>query len=226
MFIDPHTKIWEGERSMARLGRKDRGLLSKLRDGKTVWFVRLYHLGRESRFGSFPTKTAAREFYEKAKREQKEGLFFPERYQRGSHVMIEELLARHAETTTVKNKATERYYMGWWVERLKGLRLNHVTPAMIEDAQRDLLANQYAPQTVVHYLKALRHLERAMGFEPTTTCLGSKDSTTELRPPLAGEEETNPTPEPLLSQGKSRQPASATYTVYSATANLRRPTRI
>ena len=32
-------------------------------------------------------------------------------------------------------------------------------------------------------------LERAMGFEPTTTCLGSKDSTTELRP-LAG---SNPT---------------------------------
>jgi hypothetical protein len=29
-----------------------------------------------------------------------------------------------------------------------------------------------------------------MGFEPTTTCLGSKDSTTELRP-LAG---SNPTP--------------------------------
>ena len=24
-----------------------------------------------------------------------------------------------------------------------------------------------------------------MGFEPTTTCLGSKDSTTELRPPLS-----------------------------------------
>ena len=34
------------------------------------------------------------------------------------------------------------------------------------------------------------YLERAMGFEPTTTCLGSKDSTTELRP-LA---ESNPTP--------------------------------
>ncbi len=44
-----------------------------------------------------------------------------------------------------------------------------------------------------------------MGFEPTTTCLGSKDSTTELRPPLA-EEETNPTPEPLLSQGNRREP--------------------
>ena len=31
-------------------------------------------------------------------------------------------------------------------------------------------------------------LERAMGFEPTTTCLGSKDSTTELRPPRIDEE--------------------------------------
>ncbi|GMV50490.1 MAG: hypothetical protein AMXMBFR67_20330 [Nitrospira sp.] len=143
---------------MARLGRKDRGLFSKVRDGKTVWFVRLYHLGRESRFGSFPTKTAAREFYEKAKREQKEGLFFPERYHRGGQALIEELLTRHAETTTVKNKATERYYMTWWTERLKGLRLNHVTPAVLEDAQRDLLAKQYAPQTVVHYLKALRHV--------------------------------------------------------------------
>jgi integrase len=29
---------------------------------------------------------------------------------------------------------------------------------VIEDAQRDLLATPYAPQTVVHYLKALRHV--------------------------------------------------------------------
>jgi hypothetical protein len=32
-------------------------------------------------------------------------------------------------------------------------------------------------------------LERARGFEPLTTCLGSKDSTTELRPLT----ESNPT---------------------------------
>ena len=30
--------------------------------------------------------------------------------------------------------------------------------------------------------KWLKGLERAAGFEPATTCLGSKDSTTELRP--------------------------------------------
>ncbi len=40
-----------------------------------------------------------------------------------------------------------------------------------------------------------------MGFEPTTTCLGSKDSTTELRPPLATGT-WNPTLEPALSQGE------------------------
>ncbi len=46
---------------MARAGRKDRGLLSK-RDtaGKTVWYVRMWHEGKERRFGSFNTKTEAR----------------------------------------------------------------------------------------------------------------------------------------------------------------------
>ncbi len=67
---------------MARSGRKDRGLLVKQDStGKPVWYVRLYHQGRERRFGGFTSKTAAREFYEKAKAEQKEGLYFPERYQ-------------------------------------------------------------------------------------------------------------------------------------------------
>jgi integrase len=144
---------------MARAGRKDRGLLAKKDStGKLVWYVRLYHEGKERRFGSFSAKTAARDFYEKAKQEQKAGRFFPERYQHGGYVMVEDLLTRHSEMTTVKNKATEKFYMTWWTNRLKGLRLNHVTPAVIEDAQRDLLAKEYAPQTVVHYLKALRHV--------------------------------------------------------------------
>ena len=144
---------------MARAGRRDRGLLAKKDStGKPVWYVRLYHEGKDRQFGSFTTKTQARDFYEKAKQEQKAGRFFPERYQHGGQPLVEAVLTRHAETTTVKGKATERYYMSWWTTRLRGLRLNHVTPAVIEDAQRDLLAKQYAPQTVVHYLKALRHV--------------------------------------------------------------------
>ena len=70
---------------MTRAGRKDRGLLQRVdATGKPMWYVRFWHEGRERRFGRFPTKTKAREFYEKAKLEQKEGRFFPERYQCGA----------------------------------------------------------------------------------------------------------------------------------------------
>ncbi|MEE9162504.1 MAG: hypothetical protein V3U35_05980, partial [Candidatus Neomarinimicrobiota bacterium] len=71
---------------MARKDRKDRGLFSKPipgTKGKLKWYVRLWHDGRERRFGSFDTKTKARTFYEKAKQEQGLGRFFPEKYRHG-----------------------------------------------------------------------------------------------------------------------------------------------
>ena len=44
---------------MARAGRKDRGLLAKNNStGKTVWYVRLYHEGKERRFGAFTQQAA------------------------------------------------------------------------------------------------------------------------------------------------------------------------
>ena len=144
---------------MVRPGRKDRGLLSRTDTaGKKMWYVRLYHEGKKRRFGSFKNKTEARDFYEKAKQEQKQGRFFPERYHHVGYVLVEEVLTRHAETTTVKNQAAEKHYMAWWKERLKGLRLNHVNAAVIEDAQRSLIAQNLAPQMVLHYLKSLRHV--------------------------------------------------------------------
>lgn len=144
---------------MARPGRKDRGLLSKPdTTGKPVWFVRLYHEGRDRRFGSFPNKTKAREFYEKAKLEQKEGRFFPERYQHGGNALAEELISAHVAVSTVKNQSAEKHYGAWWKDRLKGKRLNAVTPTLLEEAQRELTAEGLASQTVVHYMKFLRHI--------------------------------------------------------------------
>ncbi|MDR4470659.1 MAG: tyrosine-type recombinase/integrase [Nitrospira sp.] len=144
---------------MARAGRKDRGLLSKPDStGKPVWFVRLYHEGRDRRFGSFPNKTKAREFYEKAKLEQKEGRFFPERYQHGGYALAEELITAHVAVSTVKNQSAEKHYGKWWKDRLKGKRLNAVTPPLLEEAQRELIAEGFAPQTVMHYMKFLRHI--------------------------------------------------------------------
>jgi len=144
---------------MARAGRKDRGLLAKKDStGKTVWYVRLYHEGRERRFGSFISKTMAREFYEKAKLKQKEGRFFPERYHRRGYASAEEIIDQHLVVSTVKNQSAEKHYGKWWKSHLKGKRLNGVTAAVLEEALHLILAEGHSPQTVVHYMKFLRHV--------------------------------------------------------------------
>lgn len=151
---------------MARAGRKDRGLLSKPDStGKPMWYVRLYHEGRERRFGSFSTKTKAREFYEKAKQEQQTGRFFPERYQHGRKELASAVIASYLATLPTSGKkpatiAEEQYYGRWWTDRLTGKALHAVVPALLEQAMADLAAARKSPQTIVHYLKFLRHVFR------------------------------------------------------------------
>ena len=160
---------------MARKGRLDRGLMQK-RDtsGKIVWFVRLYHEGKERRFGSFSTKTAARDFYEKAKQEQKTGRFFPERYQHGGYELIEDVIDRYLLTITTKKPMTqfaERFFAKWWKDYFTGKRLNTITVRALEEARQTLLAtvvleakergdtHKYmTPQRVNRYMAWLRHL--------------------------------------------------------------------
>ncbi len=145
---------------MARPGRKDRGLYQRLNAaGQKEWCVRLVHNKKDRKFGSFgKNKTKAREFYEQAKKEQREGRFFPERYQRGHAPLVETLIDSYLKVSAVKNQAAERNYGMWWKRRLKGLRVDSVTPALLEDAQRGLFAEGKAQQTVLHYMKFLRHL--------------------------------------------------------------------
>src|SRR5688572_1062954 len=125
---------------MARPGRKDRGLYSK-RDtaGRVVWYVRLYHEGRDRRFGSFSTKTKAREFYEKAKLEQAEGRFFPERYQKGGYAKLADVVDSHLATFTGRSKRDEVRYKRKWLEMFPGTRLNALTPAALEHARAQLV---------------------------------------------------------------------------------------
>lgn len=151
---------------MARAGRKDRGLLSKPDStGKPLWYVRLYHDGKERRFGSFRTKTEARDFYEKAKQEQQAGRFFPERYQHGGYDLIQDTVDRYLLTiATKRNQRMERGYAAWWCERWQGLRLNAITPEALDRARRDLLEHPReskkcrTPQTVNRYCAWLRHV--------------------------------------------------------------------
>jgi integrase len=160
---------------MARKGRLDRGLIQK-RDAseKIVWFVRLYHEGMERRFGSFSTKTAARDFYEKAKQEQKTGRFFPERYQHGGYELVEAMIDRYLLTIATKKPTTQRaeqFFAEWWKGYFKAKRLNAITVRALEEARQALLTtvvteakekgdtNKYmTPQRVNRYMAWLRHL--------------------------------------------------------------------
>jgi len=154
---------------MARAGRKDRGLLSRVdAAGTRLWYVRLWHEGRERRFGSFPNKTKAREFYEKAKLEQKEGRFFPERYQHGGYDLVADFLAHHATRRTHRrDQRSERQFQAWWTEFFRDKRLNAITQDALEQARKQLLtqgsdpladpARPCTPQRVNRYLAWLRH---------------------------------------------------------------------
>ncbi len=144
---------------MARTGRKDRGLLTKTDvTGRTLWMVRLYHEGRERRFGTFTTKTAAREFYEKAKAEQRAGRFFPERYQHGGYESVTVVIDRYMEGNTKRSRSQDERFATWWKARATGKRLNTITPAWLEQVQRELAEGKRLPATVLHYMKFLRHV--------------------------------------------------------------------
>ncbi|HBP87598.1 MAG TPA: tyrosine-type recombinase/integrase [Nitrospirales bacterium] len=145
---------------MARKGRQDRGLLQqKDSQGKLVWGVRLYHEGKERRFGTFPTKTKAREFYEKAKAEQKDGRFFPERYQHGGYEMVEAVVDRYLETATSKKAYRDEVYFGrWWKAWFKDQRLNAITPQRIEEARQQLLKEKKSSARINRYQAWLRHV--------------------------------------------------------------------
>ncbi len=122
-------------------------------EGKKIWYVRLHHEGKERRFGSFSTKTQARDFYNKAKVDQKTGRFFPERYQHGGYELLTTVIDRCTAVSTVKNQSAEKNYARWWKSRLEGKRVNAITPAVIEAVMRELSAKNLAPQTVLHYLQ-------------------------------------------------------------------------
>ena len=145
---------------MARKGRQDRGLYQRTNaQGKLVWYVRLYHQGKERRFGSFPTKTQAREFYEKAKTEQHEGRFFPERYQHGGYDTVAAIIDRYLDTAKGKKAFKDEQFFGqWWKAWFEDQRLNAITPQRIEEAKQYLAEQGRAPSRINRYQAWLRHL--------------------------------------------------------------------
>lgn len=76
-----------------------------MQDGGNTWATLFFwHERKDRQFGSFNSKTEAREFYEKAKQEQKMGLFFPKRYQRCGFAKLDEVLKEYLAGFTGKTK--------------------------------------------------------------------------------------------------------------------------
>lgn len=130
---------------MARAHRKDRGLYVRtLRDGTEVWGVRLAVQGRMLRFSPFSTKSQARAFYEKSKAEQREGRFFPNRYQAQSPT-VQECIDRYLPTIHHKTTAKEEdIFADWWGQWYEGRTIHEVTAEDLEAARVALKAGEGA----------------------------------------------------------------------------------
>ena len=118
--------------------------------------------GRNTPSGVFRTKTDARHFYDRIKLEQREQRFFPQQYkQRGMDTMAD-LIAAYLRTLDGGGKSPmtiidEKRYAAWWTSRLEVISLNTLTASLVETIKRELTMKGLAPQTVLHYLKFLRH---------------------------------------------------------------------
>jgi len=144
---------------MARQGCRDRGLVKKqTAHGKWVWWVRLCHEGKMRWFGSFPTKTEAREFYEDGKSAQRRGQFFPENFQRRGAALLQKTIDDYMASNRKKTIKEDRRYATFWKDRLPGIKLIGVTSTAIEEVKEELLNKGLANQSVLHYLKFLRHI--------------------------------------------------------------------
>ena len=146
-------------KQQGKKGQKDRGLVKKINAaGKPVWYVRIRHEGQMRWFGSFTSKTKAREFYEEAKTDQRRGQFFPDRYQRVGKTKLKSVVDDHMATNGNRSVKDDQRYAEYWVKRLSNPCLSVITAADIDHAKNDLLKQGLANQTVVHYLKFLRHV--------------------------------------------------------------------
>jgi integrase len=152
---------------MAIRHNADRGLYSRVAaTGARSWYVRASVNGRMQHFGSFASKTAARQFYDRIKTRRREqrlqpGLVIPHEY------TIPELFATYLPQAEYRAAYREQArFAAWWSVYWPKQRVFDLTPLHLEEARRALRTSGRLPQrsegTVNHYLKTLKHAMRAV----------------------------------------------------------------
>jgi integrase len=157
---------------MARPRKKERGVIPRVNaKGAQVWYVRLKCEGRMRWFGAFSTQKEASDFYKAAKTDQRRGQFFPEQHQKLGSAKLADVLTAYMAQNRKRTRNEDERFQRFWTERFPNGRLAQITPAVIEQVKQELLCRRVSekqdrtltPQTVMHYLKFLRHvLNRAV----------------------------------------------------------------
>lgn len=117
-----------------------RGIFARtLKSGTVVYGVRLAVNGRMRKFSPFKTVPQARAFYQQCKVEQREGRFFPEKYQ-AKGPLVQAFIDRYLPTITKKKTGQgEKVMAHWWGVWYEGRTLAAVTAEDLELARRALL---------------------------------------------------------------------------------------
>jgi integrase len=126
---------------------RERGLVTRrLADGRIAWYVRLSYHGRLCLFTpEVQTKEAARALYYKLKTEERLGILYPERYQRGHRQLVHSFIDRYLPT--IHHKATageEARFAGWWNRWFHGADIRAVDSAALHAARAALKAGQWS----------------------------------------------------------------------------------
>jgi len=142
---------------MARKGEKNKGVFERPKDSG-IWWVRLTHEGREHRF-KVGNISKAKAFYRKAKVEQKEKRFQPEKYhaEKKKKIYLDEYIESYLYTCTNIAIRDTRRYATFWAKTFSRRSIESITALEIEKVRTSLMKDK-APATVNRYMGSLRHL--------------------------------------------------------------------
>ncbi len=158
---------------MARKGNRNRGIVFK----DSGWWVRLYVNGQEKWYRT-DNKTQARAVYSRIKTEQREGRYFPEKFDRKLTITLRTWLKQCLEGITSPGLRNMRHYGKFWskllgqhiLTKISADDLRHIQSHMASKATR-------SPHTINRYFAALRrflNLAIAEGFLLTNPVKGVK----------------------------------------------------
>ncbi len=140
---------------MARQNVKNRGIVEIPAESGT-WWVDCYVNGRRFR-KKVGSKTAALNFYQKIKTEEREGRLFPEKYER-KRVMFSEL-AKDRRAFVAANHSRPKgnnHLIERWLQAFKDLDASTITPSMIENVLAEIRKEGLAPATINHHLTLIK----------------------------------------------------------------------